>query len=768
MSRSTVSILLVVGILFMGWLPGGETAEAVTTNLQGVAARLWSAETAETVTANLQGVAARLWRAETAEAVTTNRVGETAEAVTTNLRGLAASLWKGETAETVATNLQGAPAPGVALRPASGKTIRFQTQNGEMQEGVPPETRDVPHLVLRRNGALTDPAERTLIVEVTGFEVPAGGVTVTLSLETQHGDPDQRAGPPRSIVVWRESRRLEPDPKGFGRPLGSGGPGGSGATVVFRHEFDETVLPETGPVPTPTDYFRYSLLVSDARQPAAGPLHTLRGDYAFLLESQWIVPLPQVAETSPGAAPGELIVYYCDMFPFRRDGRDATTWLPREGVPGYLRDELIPALVEAYRVQTDEWGFPWHSKWTSYRPGEDAKRLSVALSGGGTWFHEKAPGQGHAGISLNVNRSHVEYETLTDALLSTFHHELFHNHQRNLQQHLGGSGKVGGAAWDFFAEGMAALASSVGQPEVQFSQTWGARAYRSYAQAFWGREGISGGDLNESYERLNAYHGAAYWRFLYEQCGGLSGGPGYPPGGVEDPAAGMEVIRRALVALYGGQIVDMETSTDLVAHMPAILDEALKGSSCPFQTYRESLTAFARAIYALRLEGGRCLEPGLPDGCGFYDPENLFHKPPAGSLTYRGEEVTYSAADQPSPAGIPSSFGIDLVEVALDASADGRPLRIEVQGAPGAQAVFHVQLWRGSGGRTPDPELLTAGSPVLEAVEQTGPDGQRVYLLPEIDTAAHERLGLILTRVDAGEGLDGDGAYAIVLRPGGS
>ena len=60
--------------------------------------------------------------------------------------------------------------------------------------------------MLRRNGALTAPAERTLIVEVTGITVPPPGVTVVLKVETQHGDPDLGGGADNRILVWRESR----------------------------------------------------------------------------------------------------------------------------------------------------------------------------------------------------------------------------------------------------------------------------------------------------------------------------------------------------------------------------------------------------------------------------------------------------------------------------------------------------------------------------------------------------------------------------------
>ena len=96
------------------------------------------------------------------------------------------------------------PLPTVTLRAASGATIAFQTQNGETVDGAPARSLTLPHLVLTRNGALTDPEERTLIVEVTGVQVPTGGVTVTLEVMTQHEDPDTGSG--KRIAVWRESQ----------------------------------------------------------------------------------------------------------------------------------------------------------------------------------------------------------------------------------------------------------------------------------------------------------------------------------------------------------------------------------------------------------------------------------------------------------------------------------------------------------------------------------------------------------------------------------
>jgi hypothetical protein len=637
--------------------------------------------------------------------------------------------------------------PAVLLRAASGASISFSTQNGEMVNGASPETLDLPHLVLHRNGALTDPAERTLVVQVTGIEVPPGGVTVTLSLETQHGDPDMASGSPQRISVWHESRRI----------ANTMGVTQTGVSTVWEQEFGERVLLGARMIATPTDYFRWALVVTDAAHPPAHPLYTSSQDYAFLMEDQWIAPLPQVAEASVGAAPDELIVYYCDMFPFGSAG-DRTTWLRREQIAEYVHSQLVPAMVEAFRIQTDEWGFPWYEEWTSYRSGPDMEQLSMALSDGQTWFHGKAPGLGNASISINVNRSSAEYDTLTDGLMSTFHHELFHNLQRNIFQHYGGDVAADRAstAWDLITEGTAVLASSVGQADLQFSRTWGLRAYAANAGRFVGSAGVSEGDLNRSYGQMNPYHAAAYWRFLYEQCGGMVDG-------VENRAGGLAVIRRILVAL-SRDVADASRSMDLVERLPGIMDKALDGSSCPFRTYDEGLQSFARAIYELRLDRGRCVEPGVPMGCGFYDPEGLYPNPPAHTIIYTGTMTVYAQGDQPDPAGIPSSFGIDLVDVALDPSLDGRPLVIELYGATGAESEFTVQVWYLmdlKDGAQPRPVATQAVPPAVRT--EANPNARTSLFISRIDMARYNRLGLVISRIDDKERLDPSGRYTIAL-----
>jgi hypothetical protein len=643
--------------------------------------------------------------------------------------------------------------PAVSIQSSSGKTISFKTQNGWTVSDVPVEVKDIPYLVLFRNGVLTDPIERTLTIKVDGIQVPTQGITVTLEIETQHKDPDLEEKTNQRISVWRESRWLEGHSTETKQDATT--------TVIFNHEFAGTRGVNTERSTTPTDYFRYKVSVFEAGRSVAEPVLTIEEEFAFLLESQWIVQLPEAREESPGAAPDELVIYYCDMFPFQRSVLDGSTRLPRGEIHGYIRNELVPAILEAYRVQSNDWGFVWNGNWVSSRPEADADRLSVALTKNDTWFHGHSPWRGNSWISINVEGGvNAYYDNLTDGLISSFHHELFHNLQRNISLELGGGHDISGKedVWEFFSEGMAVFASSVGMPQVQFSQNTKARAYLAQANAFVAGGGMHEGELNTSYKTIFPYRSAIYWRYLYEKCGGMTDGK-------EDPAAGMQLIRDILMVLYNKSVVDIYTSEDLVKFLPAILDQVLKSSNCPFKTYRDSLTNFAGAIYALGLADGRCIAPGIPSGCGFYDPNKLYSSPLHDTISYSQGGVTYPIEEQSQQltAGIPNSFGMDFVEVILSPEQDGAPLTIEFSGNPNAAAEFNVEIWK------------------LKSVERSkwyqrvlfpNPDGGHilsnadgwVYTLPEVDTSEFDRLALIITRVDNQENLDPRGEYRIFIR----
>jgi hypothetical protein len=108
-----------------------------------------------------------------------------------------------------------------------------------------------------------------------------------------------------------------------------------------------------------------------------------------------------------------------------------------------------------------------------------------------------------------------------------------------------------------------------------------------------------------------------------------------------------------------------------------------------------------------------------------------------------------------------------LVEVALHPTTDGQPLLLEIEPAPEGSAEFSVQVWRlvdtGSDARLrPVPDQIEGP----EVVGTAGPGERITYSIPAIDVAAYNRLGLIITRIDANERSDPLGRYAIRLLPG--
>ena len=126
--------------------------------------------------------------------------------------------------------------PSVALQAGSGASIEFIPQNGRTVDRVPPQKLNLPHLVLYRNGELTNPDERTVIVEVSGIEVPPPGITVTLALETLHQDPDQGGIDRSRISVLRESKWI-PNSETITH---------TDITVTFVHEFSARVVSGAG------------------------------------------------------------------------------------------------------------------------------------------------------------------------------------------------------------------------------------------------------------------------------------------------------------------------------------------------------------------------------------------------------------------------------------------------------------------------------------------------------------------------------------------
>jgi hypothetical protein len=483
-------------------------------------------------------------------------------------------------------------------------------------------------------------------------------------------------------------------------------------------------------------------------------------DYAFLMEQQLVLQLEGLKGASD---PDELAVYYTDTTPFQARSRDLSTRMKRSEVPLFVRNELAPAMVDAVNLQTNGWGFSWSQGWKTYRNDEPANRLSVSLGDGETWYHGNSPKRGHSGIAINVNGgNNAEYDSLFDGIMSTFHHELFHNFQRSIALEFGGTSSADGLdhAWQFFSEGTASMIPTVAQTSVQYAQSRDPRAYIAKSIEYVGGKGFPG-ELNKSYREMNPYNAAIYWRFLYEQCGGKGES-------LESQSNGMAVIRRTLEVLYSKEIVDIDQSNDLVTALPAVMDtvfQTMNSTTCPFENYQESLLAFSRAIYALGLQNGRCKDNESNPLCGFYDPNELYSSPIVKEYSYTGDQLVIDHNNQVNPVGLPNSFGIDYINIDLDQSQISGDLTINIYGVQGRNAEFGVQIWKlnkTNSGALSSSKAAAVSTPVV--LVERAQDGSLQYTFSDAGNGTYNSLGLVITRLDANENADAVGAYSLLIR----
>jgi hypothetical protein len=146
-----------------------------------------------------------------------------------------------------------------------------------------------------------------------------------------------------------------------------------------------------------------------------------------------------------------------------------------------------------------------------------------------------------------------------------------------------------------------------------------------------------------------------------------------------------------------------------------------------------------------------------------FDPNHLYTRPPVYKILYDGEKIDYTPAESQQAAGIPSSFGIDFVELVLSPELNGQPLTLEFYGTSGSAAKFDLQILllkdiQNNGKSRPiTPQTTSIG----EAVSSNN-NGSWAYTLPTIDTNVYDRIGLIITRLDNQESLDPLGEYHLI------
>jgi hypothetical protein len=428
-------------------------------------------------------------------------------------------------------------------------------------------------------------------------------------------------------------------------------------------------------------------------------------------------------------------VYYATLFPYARDPKRIDYRLPPEAVPGFIESTFVPLIRDTWHTQLEEWGFgdPLHPDWDADQIVEVIiTNPPFALFDGSGTYTVFTDAQGHPYPErriwwLSTHAAFQRYDSWENAHRAIFAHEFFHLAQWNVLLNTGRSTHY----WlNTFIEAQAEFAVGVQYPELEIAKGHvlaGSSAYGNSANLFLAER------LNVSYRDLEAdptskYDLALYWRFLYEQYGGMG------------------VLRAALEEMA------YRDSPDIVTSLGDTMDAAFDRAGGPYGTFEESLVAYARANYALRLDNGRCVAADLA-ACGgrYYDPDDRYVDPPLeAELAFDGSGLTYSGA-------VPSSYGMDFVEVGLSPTLRGQPLTIRLQ-REGKIARFNVQIWKlGSSGSRPRTVTLQP-----EQLPQNQ-DGVHVYAIPHVDTTVYDRLALIITRVDGEETADPHGNYRVTL-----
>ena len=552
---------------------------------------------------------------------------------------------------------------------------------------------DLPLLYLHRERAGAAEAERTLTIGLSGL---SGGTEVEVEVVSRHADIT--TGNRRE-----ESRRFTLP----GHSCTSDNP----CTVGWT--FD--------PATALSDLYYLRVKDGDGRLLWQNP-YPDRPD--FVLLDTWDVGIDGYT----------VRVTYATLFPFARGQNDLDNRLSPGDVTDFVEHQFVPMIVDTWNTQFHAWGFgPIHPDWDRDRVVEVIVTAPpFALFDGTGTYAALIGADGHPDPERRIwwfssNNAFQAYDSLENGCKVTFSHEFFHLVQWNI---LVSTGRPQSFWLYVFIEGQGKFAPSVQHPELEMQRDHlvaGDGSYASAANRFLTLR------LNTSYRQLETdggskYDFAPYWRFLYEQFGGMG------------------VIRAALEEMA------YHFDGDIVSAMDGAMDVALSRFDGPFHTFEESLIGFARANYGLRLGNGRCTAENRAECGGLYqDPDGRYADPPLeAKLNYTGSPISYDGA-------IPTSYGMDFIEVTLNPFLQDQPVAVTFRGG-GAVARFNVQIWKLGPG--PKPHAITL---YPEIVPQNQGD-DHVYVIPQLDTTTYDRLAIIVTRIDGEESSDPAGAYAVVVQ----
>ncbi len=352
------------------------------------------------------------------------------------------------------------------------------------------------------------------------------------------------------------------------------------------------------------------------------------GTYVRVTNNIELTPERLKAGTFPGNSNETLRVYFCDQF--------------FESLPGGAAHAVVfaqcveNAMHESWRTQVDTWrlGAPYDTN----------HKHQVFINDSVNWFHGDAGTAADGGPDRKIyieaslwHRSKVDsaYSDEPIRIKSCVSHEFHHGIQWTLSYP-----KFNRDDWNWFTEGQARFLQSAQYPSEEFdtSSTWGKRQYARDANKYLTQ------CLNTSLSTLSNYPITGYpyclfWRFMYENFGRDSGG--------------VQLVKDCYAVNVG--------TGNSIGRGKAAIDSAIRtyvpgGIPTPgWSNFLQVLDQFAVACYL----NDPAFNKWNPNPSGVYSTPDL-----ALDTAFRlGPDETDSYIKDES---IPHSFGIDLMQVALN------------------------------------------------------------------------------------------------------
>ncbi len=325
---------------------------------------------------------------------------------------------------------------------------------------------------------------------------------------------------------------------------------------------------------------------------------------------------------------GFLAVHFCDQFFAYHESLEAHAPVFAQRVKN--------AMLESWQTQVNTWNLG--------TPPDSDNVHQVFINDAMNWYHAlpraAAYPDSNRRISVPFKLWYMfpNYTTEDSVIRSAVAHEFYHGIQWGLS-----SGKWKLSRWRWFTEGQARFIQSVQYPVEEFKDTLGRtaglRLYPTYANRFLTRY------LNTSLRTLSevdsiaGYPYCLFWRYMYENFGRDSGG--------------VQLVKDCYAVNVG--------TSNSIGRGKAAIDSAIRtyvpgGIPTPgWSNFGQVLDQFAVACYL----NDPSFNKWNPDPPGIYSPPDLtldtaFRLGPDETDSYIKDD------------GIPHSFGIDLMQVALN------------------------------------------------------------------------------------------------------